>query len=167
MFRKLLTIATFLPLSTTAVFAEDSPIYGSVESKCTIFTDVPGVYGQPTPGELSTAPTAGGVQPKIRYDVVQAGYYVAKISWPVSFLSSPSLTDTVVWDGEVEATEVTDPAMSAYETDKIEYNNTTEFDLSVAGTVWFEVTSTANYGYDKAFPAGSYQAAVTAECIAQ
>jgi hypothetical protein len=56
--------------------------------------------------------------------------------------------------------------MSAYDNNKIEYNNITEIDLTIAGSTWFKVASTANYGYDKAFPAGQYRAVVTAECIA-
>jgi len=165
MFKKIL-ITTALVAGTSAV-AGDSPIYGTVESKCSIYTDVPGVYAQPTPDKLTTVVSDGGVMPKIRYDVAQGDYYMAKISWPNEFAFSPTLLDVVNWDGEVEVDEVTDPLMSAYETDKVEYNNVTEFDLSIAGTVWFKVTSTANYGYGKAFPAGTYQANVTAECIAQ
>jgi hypothetical protein len=57
--------------------------------------------------------------------------------------------------------------MSAFESSKIEYNNTVEFDLTIAGSVWFDVESTADYGYDKSFPAGDYTAMVLAECIAQ
>ena len=43
------------------------------------------------------------------------------------------------------------------------------FDLTHAGTTWFEVTSQATYGggQNKAFPGGSYTAVVVAECIAQ
>lgn len=165
MFKKIL-ITTAL-VAGTAASAENSPIYGTVESKCSIYTDVQGVYAQPTPDELTTVVSDGGVMPKIRYDVAQGEYYIAKVSWPNEFTFSPALSDTVNWTGKVEVAEVTDPLMSAYETDKVEYNNVTEFDLSLAGTVWFKVTSTANYGYGKAFPAGTYQANVTAECIAQ
>ena len=165
MFKKVLLVG--LLSSGTVAAAENSPIYGSVESKCTIHTDVAGVYAQPTPDELTTVTVDGGVMPKIRFDVALADSYVARISWPNEFQSSPSLSDTVNWDGMVEVAEVTDPAMSGYETNKIEYNNTTEFALSESGTVWFKVTSTANYGYGKAFPAGNYTAIVTAECIAQ
>jgi len=57
--------------------------------------------------------------------------------------------------------------MSGFETNKITYNNTVEFDLTVAGSVWFNVDSSADYGYDKSFPAGDYTAMVVAECIAQ
>ena len=156
-----------IAVGTTTSAAENAPIYGSVESKCTINTDRSGVYAQPTPDELTTDPVDGGVMPRIRFDVALADSYIAKITWPNNFQSYPSLTDTVTWDGEVEVAEVTDPAMAGYETDKIEYDNATEFDLTESGTVWFKVTSTANYGYGKAFPAGNYTSIVTAECIAQ
>lgn len=160
---------TFVALLLTAssAVAENSPIYGSVESKCSIHTDRQGVYAQPTPDELTTVSTNGGVTPKIRYDVSLADYYLAKISWPQNFTSSPSLSDIVTWDGSVEVAEVTDPLMSGYESAKIKYNNITEFNLTESGTVWFGVTSTVNYGYGKAFPGGNYMAVVTAECIAK
>ncbi len=77
-----------------------------------------------------------------------------------------TLNDVVNWTGEVTVSEVSDAGMSAYDNDKIEYNNVTEIDLTIAGSTWFKVASTANYGYDKAFPAGQYRAVVTAECIA-
>lgn len=153
-------------VSSTAV-AGDTPIVGNVQSKCSIYTDREGVYGNPISSKLSTATADGGVKPVIRYDVVQGGYYIAKISWPNSFSSSPSLSDAVAWAGSASVKEVTDPLMSDYETNKVEYNNTTEFDLTIAGTVWFDVESSAEYGYDKPFPAGSYTAVVTAECIAK
>lgn len=142
-------------------------INGSVESKCIITTDTDGVYGNPTGDVLSTEPTDGGVTPIIRYDIITADAYVAKISHPDTFSSSPELADTVTWTGDTEAGQMSDALMSAFNTGKVEYNNTTEFDLSVAGSVWFEVTSEADYGYEKAFPAGNYSAVVTAECIAQ
>ena len=144
-----------------------TPINGTVESKCIITTDTDGVYGNPSGDALSTEPADGGVTPIIRYDIVTADAYVAKITRPDSFSSSPSLTDTVTWTGDSEAGQMSDSTMSAFNTSKVEYNNTTEFDLSVAGSVWFEVTSEAEYGYEKAFPAGNYSAVVTAECIAQ
>jgi hypothetical protein len=62
---------------------------------------------------------------------------------------------------------MSDSNMSAFNTNKVVYNNTSEFDLTLAGSVWFDVTSAATYGYNKAFPAGTYQAVVTAECVAQ
>jgi hypothetical protein len=57
--------------------------------------------------------------------------------------------------------------MSAYDAAKVEYDATTEFDLTVAGTTWFKVDSAAEYGYNKAFPAGTYRAVIQADCIAK
>ena len=165
MIKKLL-LATAL-LIPAAVFAVEAPITGSVQSKCSIFTDVPGIYAQPLPNTLTTNPSDGGVLPRIRYDIVQGDYYTAKITWPDTFTSSPSLNDAVNWDGEILVAEVTDVAMAAYETNKIEYNNVTEFDLTVAGTVWFTVASSATYGFNKSFPAGTYTSVAIAECIAK
>ena len=147
--------------------SEDIPIVGDVESKCVIQTDTTGVYGNPTPSNLSTDTADGGVEPIVRYDVAQADYYKAVISYPESFSQSPSLSDTVTWTGSVSVDQVSDTNMSGYDTNKVEYNNTTEYDLTVAGTTWFAVSSEADYGYDKAFPGGTYRALVTAECIAQ
>lgn len=167
MFKKNIIAATIPLLMATAAVAENTPITGIVESKCSIFTDVQGVYGNPSPSILSTARADGGVLPVIRYDVASADYYKARISHPNSFSSAPTLTDAVAWEGSTSVREVSDPLMSDYETDKVEYDNVTEFDLTVAGTVWFEVASSADYGYNKAFPAGNYTAIVTAECIAK
>ena len=61
--------------------------------------------------------------------------------------------------------EVSDADMSDYDTNKITYNNITEYDLTVAGSTWFKISSAADYGYNKSFPAGSYNAVVEAECI--
>lgn len=165
--KKILVAALPLLIATTPLAAESVPITGMVESKCSIFTDVQGVYGNPTPNILSTARADGGVLPVIRYDVASADYYKAKITHPNSFSTAPSLPDFVAWEGTTSVKEVSDPLMSDYETNKIEYDNVTEFDLTVAGTVWFEVDSSADYGYNKAFPAGNYTALVTAECIAK
>lgn len=164
MFKKIL-IASLLALPMMAI-SEDVPITGRVTPKCVIYTETPGVYGNPTPSKLSTASADGGVQPIIRYDVVQAGYYKAIITVPNSFSSSPTLSDVVNWTGSVDVSRVTDAAMSAYSTSKIEYNNTTEITLTVPGSVWFKADSKAEYGYNKAFPAGDYRAIVTASCIA-
>jgi hypothetical protein len=169
MFNKKVIPILMLPLfaATSAAASETAPITGTVESKCAIFTDVQGVYGNPSPNLLSTARADGGVLPVIRYDVASADYYKARITHPNSFSSSPSLIDFVEWQGSTTVKQVSDPLMSGYESDKIEYNNATEFDLTVAGTVWFEVSSSADYGFNKAFPAGNYTALVTAECIAK
>ena len=164
MFKKVLLASLLaLPLITTA---QDIPIVGTVTSKCVIYTETPGVYGNPTPGVLSTAVADGGVQPIIRYDVVQSGFYKAVITVPNSFTSSPVLSDVVRWTESVDVSRVTDAAMSAYSTNKRTYNETTEVNLTVAGSVWFKADSKAEYGYNKAFPAGTYRSIVTATCLA-
>ena len=150
-----------------AAVAEDIPIVGNVESKCVIQADTTGVYGNPSPSNLSTDTADGGVEPVVRFDVAQADYYKAVISYPESFSQSPTLTDTVTWTGSVSVDAVSDTGMSGYDTTKVEYNNTTEYDLTIAGTTWFAISSEADYGFDKAFPGGTYRAIVTAECIAQ
>ena len=150
-----------------SAYAADTTIVGNVKSKCVIHTDTAGVYGNPTADKLSTLPADGGVQPIIRYDVSIPGAYVAKITTPSSFSSSPSLNDNVAWTGAVSVSSVSDAAMSDYDTNKVSYNDTSEFSLHTAGTTWFKATSTASYGYGKAFPGGEYRAVVQAECIAQ
>jgi len=167
MLRKTLLFTVAALGLATSVHAENVPITGIVESKCSIFSDTQGVYGNPTPNVLSTARTDGGVLPVIRFDVAAADFYKAKITHPNSFSSAPSLPDFVAWEGSTSVKEVSDPLMSAYETSKVEYDNVTEFDLTVAGSVWFQVDSSADYGFNKSFPAGVYTAVVTAECIAK
>ena len=143
----------------------NTEIIGSVDSKCIIVSETAGVYGNPNPYELTTAPASGGVQPIIRYDVLVADYYKAVIEHPVSFSSSPTLDDVVNWEGDVEVSEVSDTNMADYDTNKVEYDNAHEYDLTVAGSTWFKISSTADYGYTKSFPAGTYTAIVEAECI--
>jgi hypothetical protein len=162
---KSITFMTAMMVATSA-FAVDSPITGNVSSKCSIFTDKAGVYGNPSPDELSTLAADGGVLPIIRYDVSIADYYTAKISWPNSFSSSPTLTDSIAWDGEVSVSSTSDAGMSGYEAAKVEYDNHTEYDLTVAGSTWFTVESEAVYGQDKSLPGGEYVANIVAECIA-
>ncbi len=165
MLRSILTLGVIL--MGTAAYATNSQISGNVSSKCSIYTDVAGVYGNPNPDELSTKPADGGVKPIIRYDVTIADYYTAKISWPNAFTTSPSLTDSVAWDGEVTVSSTSDTNMSGYEAAKVEYDNHTEYDLTVAGTVWFEVESEVTYGVDEPLPGGEYKANITAVCLAQ
>jgi len=147
--------------------AEETPITGTVESKCMIVTDIEGIYGNSTPSNLSTDPADGGVEPIIRFDVLQPDYYKAVISHPISFSQSPPLSDVVTWTGSTSVNEVSDTQMSGYDTNKVTYDNSTEYDLTVAGSTWFKVSSEADYGYDRAFPSGIYRSMVTAECIAQ
>ena len=163
---KQISAAILAVFATHAIAQEDINITGTVESKCLVVTDTVGIYGNPTPNVLTTDGTSGGVQPVVRYDVIIADYYKARITHPNSFSESPSLSDVVTWSGSTSVGEVSDAGMSAYDTDKIEYDNVTEVALSIAGSTWFKVESEADYGFDKAFPAGTYRAIVTAECIA-
>ena len=160
-------ISSALLISTASASAEDVPIVGTVQSKCSVFAEIDGVYGAPQPYKLSTTPADGGVLPKIRFDTSQAGYYIARVTTPTGFSSSPSLSDSVAWTGSTTVDTVSDASMSGYEAAKLEYNSTTEYDLTVAGSVWISATSTATYGVDTSFPAGQYSAIITAECIAK
>ena len=154
-------------ICATVVGAAEVPIEGNVQSKCVINTDIVGVYGNPTPDKLSTAAADGGVLPVVRYDVSLADAYVARITTPTSFSTSPSLNDVVNWTGSTSVKEVSVAAMADYETTKIVYGPTTEFNLHTAGSTWFKVNSTAAYGVGKALPGGTYRAVVNAECIAK
>jgi len=166
MFKKSVIIASAF-VASLAQAQVDVPITGNVASKCVITTDTPGVYGNPVSNKLSTLPVDGGVMPVVRYDIIEADSYKAQISWPESFTTSPALTDVVNWTGLTEIAEVSNADMSAWENTKVEWNNVTEYDLSLAGSIWFKVSSTADYGYDKSFPGGTYRASVLAECIAK
>ena len=57
--------------------------------------------------------------------------------------------------------------MSGYDAAKIVYDNTTVFDLTVAGSTWFSTSSTANYAASKPFVGGVYTAVVQASCVAK
>jgi len=167
MFKKSLAIGFFMALSMfTRASAVEVPIVGNVAAKCVIVPDTAGVYGNPTPDKLSTATADGGVQPVVRFDVLQANYFKAVISTPTAFSVSPALTDVVNWTGSVSTSKVSVAGMSAYDTNKVVYNNTSEFNLTIAGTTWFKASSTAEYGSDKALPSGTYRAVINAECIA-
>lgn len=154
-------------MSAGVAYANDSPITGTVESKCSVYTTTEGVYGNPNPSTLSTSAADGGVEAIIRMDVASGDYYVGRITHPNQFSSSPSLSDSVTWTGDVTVSQVSDPLMSGYDTDKVTYNNVHEYDLTVAGSTWFKVSSTATYGVGKSLPAGTYTAIATAECIAK
>lgn len=161
-----ITLALALVFSITTAQAAEVPITGNVASKCTIHTDTAGIYGNPTANVMSTDPSDGGAPAIIRYDVVSANAYKAVITVPNSFLSSPSLSDTLAWTGDVAVNSVTDPNMAAYDANKRTYGNINEFDLTVAGTVWFKANSRIEYGYNKSLPGGVYKAIISAECIA-
>jgi len=142
-------------------------IVGNVEAKCVIQTDKSGVYGNPTASTLSTSTSDGGVLPVVRFDVAIADYYTANITHPSSFSSSPALTDSVAWTGSTSVSKTSDAGMSGYDSAKIVYDNTTVFDLTVAGSTWFSTSSTATYAASKPFTGGTYTAGVQAECIAK
>tara|TARA_R100001463_G_scaffold21677_10_gene51945 strand:+ start:134 stop:628 length:495 start_codon:yes stop_codon:yes gene_type:complete len=154
-------------LSATSAMAVDSPITGQVQPKCSVWTETAGVYGHPLPYKLSTVPADGGVPASIRIDVAQADYYKARFTHPNSFSSSPTLNDAVAWTGSTVVGQVSVSDMSAYESAKVTYNNVTEFNLTLAGSTWFTVASTAQYGNTKSLPAGNYTALIVAECIAK
>lgn len=163
---KQIMTAIFL-IGSSVALAVETPITGNVQSKCVVTTDKNGVYGNPSVDVLSTDPADGGVLPIVRYDVSLADAYTAVVKHPISFSQSPSLDDVVSWTGSTSVEAVSDATMSAYDTDKVEYENVTEIDLSVTGSTWFKISSEATYGYSKAFPGGTYTAIVEAECIAQ
>ena len=154
-------------LLTGVAYAEEVPITGVVQSRCTIQTDTPGVYGNPNAYTLSTAPADGGVLPVVRYDVSLADAYKAQITYPTSFSAAPVSNDTVTFTGLVEVQAVGDAAMADYQTDSVTFDETREYDLTATGSTWFKISSTATNGGDKAFPGGTYRAVVQAECIAQ
>lgn len=164
---KQLIFAMVALTSTTAMAFTEVPITGNVESKCVITTDTPGVYGNPVSNILSTSPIDGGVEPIVRYDIIEAGSYKAVLGYPIEFTTSPALNDVVNWEGMIDISEVSDTFMNDFDNTKVQYNNVTEYDLTVAGSIWFKAGSTADYGYGKSFPGGTYRAAVSAECIAQ
>ena len=160
--------AVALLMSANYALATDSPINGTVQPKCSVYTETQGVYGNPLPNKLDTLPASGGTKASIRYDVAQANFYLARITHPIAFSSSPTLDDAVAWTGSSVVGQVSVAAMSAYEAAKvISPSNVTTFDMTLAGSTWFTVSSTATYGYNKALPAGNYTAIIKADCIAK
>jgi len=143
------------------------PITGTVEAKCVIQTTKDGVYGNPIASKLSTTPADGGVLPVIRFDVSLADSYTANITHPTSFSTSPTLNDTVAWTGSTSVTQTSVACMSAYEAAKVVVENTTIFDLTLAGSTWFSTASSATYCSSKPFVGGVYTALVQASCIAK
>ena len=153
----------FILLACPAVATVD--IVGTVEAKCVIQTTKSGVYGNPIASKLSTTPADGGVLPVIRYDVSIADAYTANITHPTSFSSSPTLNDTVAWTGSTSVTKTSVSGMSAYNDAKVVVDNTSIFNLTLAGSTWFSTSSSAVYGSAKPFAGGTYTASVVATCI--
>jgi len=163
-------IATLsLILACSPILAENIDITGDVQSRCTINTDTAGFYGNPSAHSLSTTASDGGQKPIVRVDVSLANAYYAQISYPTSFSTSPSLSDTVAWTGSVAVSQTSSSDMSGYQAASTTTGSMRQYALTVAGTTWFEVASNAAYGggQSKPFPSGSYKAYVLAECIAQ
>jgi hypothetical protein len=78
------------------------------------------------------------------------------------------LPDTVTFTGDTTVKTVSDATgMGTYEADKVEYGMTDRYDLVVTGSTWFQTSSIATMGGNKAFPGGNYTAMVVAECIAK
>tara|TARA_R110000744_G_scaffold177653_1_gene296571 strand:+ start:986 stop:1486 length:501 start_codon:yes stop_codon:yes gene_type:complete len=163
---KMKYIVSLLSLCALPAYATVE-ITGTVAAKCIIQVDKAGVYGNPSSSILSTAPSDGGVLPVIRFDVALADYYTANITHPNSFTSSPALTDYVSWTGSTSVTKTSDAGMSGYDASKVTYDNTTVFDLTVAGSTWFSTSSTATYAGSKPFTGGTYTSIVQASCIAK
>lgn len=170
MFKNTMLVTT-LALSVAGLSfaqAETAPISGTVQSRCSIQTDTVGVYGNPNAYTLSTDPANGGVEPVIRFDVSLAGAYKALISYPLEFSSSPSLPDVPTFTGGTYVKRVSDASgMGTYETDKVEFANSSEYDLTATGSTWFATSSSVTMGGNKALPGGTYTALVEAQCIAK
>ena len=165
--KKLITIG--LMLVATTAYAGNIDITGTVESRCIVNTDTPGVYGNPNAYTLTTLPASAGQVPIVRIDASLANAYNAQISYPTSFSSSPSLSDTTAWVGAVGVEQTSSADMSGYQAASTTTGAMRTYPLSIAGTTWFSVASTATYGggQQKPFPGGSYKAVILAECIAQ
>ena len=167
MIKNPLLIIAFI-IFTFSAFAEDVPIEGTVQSRCIITTDTPGVFGNPNAYTLTTSPTDGGVVPIVRYDVTLADAYYAQITTPTSFSSSPTISETVTWTGSTEVDAISDATgMASYETNKVTFGQTTQYDLTATGSTWFKSSVSATMGGNKAFPGGTYTAVVEAVCVAQ
>jgi len=163
----LLTIG--LIFGITSAYAGTN-IDGSVQSRCTVETDTPGTYGNPNAYTLTTLPASSGQVPIVRFDVSLANAYFAQVSYPTSFSTSPSLSDSVTWTGAVTVAQTSSSDMSGYQAASTTPTaSMRQYALTIAGTTWFDATSTATYGggQNKAFPGGSYSAVVVAQCIAQ
>jgi hypothetical protein len=160
-------IIAALCLLSGAATAADIPIEGTVQSRCTIDIDTAGVYGNPNAYTLTTTPADGGLLPVTRFDVTLADAYYARVTHPDSFSTSPTANATVTFTGSTEVSAVGDAGMSGYEAAKTTFGNSTQYDLTVAGSLWLKTSSAATNGGDKAFPSGTYRSIVVAECIAK
>jgi hypothetical protein len=155
-------------LGFSSAIAASVPINGTVQSKCIIQTDQPGVFGNPNAYTLTTADADGGRAVSTRVDVTLADAYYVTFTDPVEFSSSPSLPDVVSWSGETAVSAISDATgMGSYETNKIVTGNRTMYNMTATGSTWFETDVEAKMGGNKAFPGGDYTALVDVSCIAK
>ena len=168
MIKRFITLGFLLSLCNGA-WATSTPIQGSVEAKCAIFTTVNPKYGNPNPYTLTTLPASGGTEAILRTDVLAADYFDLLITHPNSFSSSPTLTDSIGFTGASVVNAVGVSGMSVYETNKLVVNNTTRFRLLLAGATWYKISSVMIYGAGDttALPAGNYTSLITATCLAR
>jgi hypothetical protein len=110
---KKLLIALSLILSATPIIAAD--IDGTVESRCTVATTVPGNMVTQMLIRLQLDPASAGQVPVIRFDTTLANAYYAQVTYPTSFSSSPSLSDNVTWTGAVTLKAHGESGMSGYQ----------------------------------------------------
>ena len=166
---KKLLITLSLILGATPILAENIDVTGTVQSRCTVNVDTPGIYGNPNAYTLTTLPASAGQEPIVRFDVTLANAYHAQVSYPTAFTSSPSLTDTVAWTGTVAVEQMSTSDQSGYQAASTTSGSMRQYALAHAGTLWVKATSIATYGggQAKAFPGGAYKAVVLAQCIAQ
>ena len=168
MLNKYTVVLASAMLCSTGFAQADTPINGTVQSRCVIQTDTAGTYANPNAYTLTTSTTDGGEKARIRVDVTLADAYYFSVTPPTEFSSSPSLPDSVTWTGDTEVDSMSDSTgMAQYETNKVELGMTDRYDLTATGSTWFETSSVATMGGSKSFPGGNYTALVTAECIAQ
>lgn len=172
MFKKtyftMVLVASLLVATNSTHAFTNVPINGTVQSRCVIQTDNAGVFGNPNAYTLSTARTDGGEMAVVRFDVSLANAYYAIITAPTSFSSSPTLPDVPIFVGDTTVKAVSDATgMGTYESTKIQYNTTDKYELTAAGSTWFQTSSTVTMGGNKAFPGGNYTALIVAECIAK
>lgn len=165
---KLGALALVLGAHNGVAQAQDTPINGTVQSRCIIQTDVAGTYGNPNAYTLTTSSSDGGENAVIRIDVSLADAYYAEITAPEEFSSSPNLPDLPSFTGDTTVKTVSDAStMGSYETGKVELGMMDRYDLTAVGSTWFETSSVVTMGGSKAFPGGNYTALVQADCIAK
>ena len=172
--KKLITMFLVLGITGCALLmpkeAEaNTNINGTVESRCEVVTDIVGYFGNPNAYTLTTLPASNGQIPQIRITSTLANAYKAVVSFPTSFSSSPSLSNSVTWTGTVAIASASSSEMSGYAAASTVTNNGAmrTYYLTHAGTIYVTVASQAIYGGNKAFPGGQYVAVAEASCIAQ